>query len=622
MESLSTLQQLHFLRPLWFLALIPAGLLIGFLVKNKQASSKWQSLIQPDLLPYLIVGEEKKTHALGIYALALFWAIAITALAGPVWQQLPQAVKKRIDAQVIVLDLSLSMLATDLSPTRIARAKHKLSDLIDARKEGLTALVVYSGDAHVVSPLTDDSKTIASLLPSLGPELMSVPGSNASAGLSKAIELLQNAQSKQGSILFVTDGFEEQQISTIKKMLKSVPYRLLILGVGTAKGAPIQLPGGNFLKDRQHNIVIPKLNRDELIDLSQQVNGRYQDISNNDSDVQALLSTSMLAEQDAAYQETQRHFDLWQEEGPWLVLLLLPLVCLFFRRGALLLVLLVAGTLTLSPSSAEAVEWSDLWQTPDQKGQQLYDKGDYAAAAQAFESSEWKASSYYKKGDYDQAAKEFSQKSDNVARYNQANALAKTGRLEDAIALYDKVLVTEPNNSDAQFNRDLLKKLLQMKNAQRNQQQQKGQQGQNADQNAEQENSSNASNDNQNQSGQNKSSQNNSSSNSEQTSESSPSSQNQQQQNSNSHSQNQTQEPSQKNEESEASAQQKDPSTGQEKPAQANEPANASDTQSQENQQALEQWLRRVPDEPGGLLRRKFFIESRRKQTEVPEQTW
>lgn len=623
MDAFSTLSNLHFLRPFWFLALIPAGILIWFLVKNSQAHSRWRGLIQPDLLPHLMLGEKNKQQGLSIYAVALLWTITVVALAGPVWQQLPQAVSKRIDAQVLVLDLSLSMLATDISPTRIARAKHKLSDMLSARKEGLTGLVVYSGDAHVVSPLTDDSKTIASLVPALGPELMSVPGSNAHDALRKAIELLQNAQSKQASILLLTDGIEAEQIPAIKKMLKSTPYRLLILGLGTTKGAPIPLPGGNFLKDKQHNIVIPRLNRDELISLSQQVNGRYQDFSNNESDVQTLLSTDAFTEQEKAYQQTQRQFDLWQEEGPWLVLLLLPAVCLSFRRGAVLLLCVVIGaTLNVVPGQAHAMAWSELWLTPDQQGQQLYNKGDYEAAAKTFESSEWKATSYYKKGDYDQAFKEFSKKKDHVALYNQANALAKAGRWQEAIALYDQVLDAEPDHHDAEFNRDLLKKLLDMKNAQKNQSQQNSEQGQNANNDAKQEHASGqestSSKDGKNQADQ----RNPAVSNNQQTQDAATNDPSDEQQNQKQNAASQQPIQESKQQDSTRSEAQSPPSPHEEKTASNIEPAPAGDTESQENQQALEQWLRRVPDDPGGLLRRKFFIESRRKQAQVPEQTW
>lgn len=604
MDYLGDLSQFHFLRPYWFFALLPVLILLWYLVKKRSAGASWQKLIHPDLLPLLLLEENKTAHRLPLVLLTLAWLITVIALAGPVWQQLPQAVKKRVDAQILVLDLSLSMLATDIAPNRVTRAKHKLMDILKSRQEGLTGLVVYSGDAHVVSPLTDDAQTIVSLAPSLGPELMSVPGSNAAAALRKALELLQNAQSTEGSILFITDGIEEEQISLMKQSLANTPYRLSILGVGTAKGAPIKLPGGDYLKDKNHTIVIPTLNRDQLISLSK---GVYSDLSNDDSDIKRLMRTDPIHLKNDQYQETQRQFDLWQEEGPWLVLLLLPIASLAFRRGYLGLMLLgLLSFSALSPSPAHAMQWSELWQTPDQKGQKLYNKGEYQSAAKTFNNPEWKASSFYKGGDFEEAYKEFAKKNDADALYNQANAQAKAGQLEAALNLYEKSLEMRPDNKDTQFNRDLVKKLLEQQK--QNNAQSPDQEGKQTDESGE--SSSQQENSSQNNTAQNKDSQGN------------PSEQKTNNDDRQSSSSDQNTADSQK-----PSEQQNNPSdlkseSSTETSSEEQSASEQADVSAQEKQQELDQWLRRIPDEPGGLLRRKFFIESRRKQTQVPEQIW
>ena len=149
----------HFLRPFWFLGLIP--ILMIWLVYRSQdkGSGGWEGVINPMLADYLIdrgevISEFTKRVQFLLWLIA--WLLACTALAGPTWEKLPEPVAKKVSALIIVLDLSPSMLAQDIKPSRIMRARYKLIDILNLRKEGLTALVVYSGGAHLVSPLTDD----------------------------------------------------------------------------------------------------------------------------------------------------------------------------------------------------------------------------------------------------------------------------------------------------------------------------------------------------------------------------------------------------------------------------------------------------------------------------------
>ena len=133
------------------------------------------------------------------------WILATIAIAGPVWRQTPQPVHEREDALVVIFDLTKSMLATDVKPDRLVRAKRKLIDLLELREEGVTALIVFSGDAHVVSPLTDDTKTIAAMIPALSPDLVPAPGSALAPALVKAVDLFRDGGTASGRILIITD---------------------------------------------------------------------------------------------------------------------------------------------------------------------------------------------------------------------------------------------------------------------------------------------------------------------------------------------------------------------------------------------------------------------------------
>ena len=603
MEYFYNIQQFHFLRPYWLLALLPTLLIAWKLLKRGSSGALWQGLISPELLSVLLIGEEKKSSQLPYYFLAALWILAIIALAGPAWQKLPQPVEKRIDAQVIILDLSLSMFADDIKPSRLARAKHKLSDILKRRDEGVTGLVVFSGDAHIVSPLTDDSQTILALAPALNPELMPIPGSNTLAAIQAAQILLENGQANTGSIVLITDGIDKTQLDDIKKQLANTQYKLSILGVGSESGAPIKMPDGSLFKDKNQRIVVPKLENTPLIRLSHSLGGRYSDITNDDGDINRLLeSNPPFAKEN--YKSTERDFDLWQEEGPWLLILILPLASLAFRRGWLGVYAIVLFASTSLPSSpAQAFEWQDLWATKNQQAKTLYQEGDYESAAETFSSQEWKASSYYKQEKYEEAAEYFSEKESATSHYNRANALAKSGKLEDALSYYEKALEQQTDFEDAKFNHDLVKKLLeqQQQEQQDSKEQSDKQEQEQNQQNDDSQEGQDSSQDGQSQDSQPQDEQSQKNEDSEQSEDESEENQTQQEN---------AQQPEDKNQEN---------TEPQETQA---TPSELADMSEQEKKQELEQWLRRVPDDPGGLLRRKFYLESRQKQSRASDKQW
>jgi Ca-activated chloride channel family protein len=181
------LAEFHFLRPLWLLALIPALLCVFFLWRLNESASAWDRAIDKELLPYLLDNTKSVAERTPLVILLSLWTLSILALAGPVWEKIPQPVQARQDAMVIVYDQSLSMYATDFEPNRQTVSKRKIMDVLDRRVEGQTALIVYAGDAHAVTPLTEDSVTIRSLVPSINPNMMPAFGSNTVAAIQTAL---------------------------------------------------------------------------------------------------------------------------------------------------------------------------------------------------------------------------------------------------------------------------------------------------------------------------------------------------------------------------------------------------------------------------------------------------
>ncbi len=326
--------QFHFIRPYWLLALLPYLLITGLMLKHKLSQGNWSQVCDAELLPYILQQKAANQSRWPFTATALAGLLTIIALAGPTWEHLPSPVFRIESALVIVLDLSRSMDAADVKPSRLVRARYKIADILQRRKDGQTALLVYAGDAFTVTPLTDDTETIASQLGALQPSIMPEQGSNAGLALQNAVQLFKQAGLQRGNILLVTDGVNQSKAFSVAESLG--PYQLSVLGIGTADGAPVKTDRGGFLKDRQGNIVIPKLQASELRKLARAGGGNYQTITADDRDIENLLQE---IDRQSAARQAQQQSDLmleqWKEQGPWLLLLVLPLAASAFRRGIL-----------------------------------------------------------------------------------------------------------------------------------------------------------------------------------------------------------------------------------------------------------------------------------------------
>jgi Ca-activated chloride channel family protein len=621
------ISQFHFLRPWWLLALLPALALGLLLWRQKRRRSQWQSLIQPELLRHLLEGSLGKASRWPFAGLMAGWVITSIALAGPTWERLPQPVHESEAAVVVLFDMSPSMVAEDIKPSRLQRARFKLRDYLDARREGLTALVAYAGEAHVVSPLTDDTDTIANLLPALHPAIMPLPGSNVEMALDKALALFSDAGVGQGEVLLVTDEVASEALPTLRELLHGSGIRLSVLGVGTAEGAPIPTGDGGFARTRGNEIVIAKLNERELKELSTSLGGTYAGLSANDSDIEHLLAHTERQELLNQQQRmVDRDFDTWRDSGQFLALLLLPLVALAFRRGWLLSVGLIAVVGLTAPTESYAFEWRDLWLRSDQQGLAELDKGDPAAAAAEFESHDWRGTAHYRGENYPAAAQAFAQGESATDHYNRGNALAKAGKLKEALAAYETALEKQADFPDAEFNAELVRKLLDQQQEQQEQQSGEDPQNHNAQQPQSQQRpqqDGSQEDDSQAQSGEQQEQEQERQQESAQSSES---------QDGPEVDEEAAQALAERQTDTEAGEQierqgqdQEQPQTAQEEQRELQPQAEASGRESREDaeqQQALEQWLRKVPDDPSGLLRRKFEYEHRKMRQQYRTGDW
>ncbi|MGZ8227822.1 MAG: VWA domain-containing protein [Methylococcaceae bacterium] len=605
-EVVMNLADFHFIRPYWLLAIIPAIAVLALMLRNRRSHGNWSAVCDSALLPYLLQEQSravKKSFFTPLTAGLMAALLVIIALAGPTWERLPAPVFRNESALVIALDLSRSMDAADIKPSRLTLARYKIADILKQRKDGQTALLVYAGDAFVVTPLTNDTETIDSQLSALTTEIMPSQGSNTMLALEKAAELFKQGGLQKGQIVLVTDGVTLNQAAGYAADIAADNYSVSILGVGTVDGAPIPAPDGGFLKDEQGAIVIPKLDTGDLLKLAQAGNGIYQTITANDADIQALLSGVDKPVTQQGVEESKLLLEQWEDKGPWLLLLALPLAALMFRKGLLCFALLVLLPL---PKNSYAFAWEDLWRTKDQQAQQAYQQQQYDKAAEQFDNQDWKAAAHYKAGDYEKALESLNTSETALSAYNQGNALAQSGKLEDAIKAYEKALAINPGDADAKYNKELVEKELEKQKQQEQEEQKQKQQQQQQD---DKEQSGDKSPQDQDKQGE-KSGQSDNEQKPDQKPERSGEEQasEQQQKDGQDAAENKEQQnqPEQKEPASENAQAKQNKEQADEKPEQQSQESAAKAQLSDEQKQANEQWLKRIPDDPSGLLKRKF----------------
>jgi Ca-activated chloride channel family protein len=449
----------HWFRPWWLLLLPLLGWLIWQLWHRQKRAGRWQMILPPAFHATLLSGGSGRDSKLPWVALGMAWLLAIGALLGPSWERVEQTSQKPADPLVVVLELTPEMLATDSPPTRLEQARRKLFDLLQARSDAQTAIVVYAGSAHTLVPLSDDLATSRNLLDALKPSLMPESGHRADLAVSKALALLKQGALGQGRILLIGSSLSEEERQGIRQALRGQSAQLLMLGIGTAEGAPIAQEDGSFLKDAQGAIRVPQLDSPGLSAFLNAVGGEYRGARLDESDLRTLglLDGPRSLRSDG---QTVR-LDTWADQGYWLLLPLLLLAACAGRRGWLFCLPL----LLCLPQPSYAFEFQDLWLRPDQQGLHLLKQKRPAEAAEHFADHQWQGVALYEAGDYSGAAQRFAEGSDARAHYNRGNALARSGELEAAIDAYEQALELQPDLRPAQTNKALVENLLKQKNA-------------------------------------------------------------------------------------------------------------------------------------------------------------
>lgn len=429
--SLDMLQALHWLRPQAFWLLLALPLIVLWAWLRGRQSRRWKQVVDPHLLPHLLVNDGRHSRQWP-WAIVLGWVLATAALAGLTWRQEAQPLMAASAPLVAVLDLSTRITATDLPPSRLLQARAKLAKLLAGREGGQVALVAYADDAYTVAPLTNDAANIALYLDALSPQVMPADGQHTDRALDWATQLLQRAGMPEGRILLLTDRADAAAIDAAAQA-RAQGMRVSVLGLGT--------PAGAAYRDGRGQIGTAALDEDSLRRLVSAGGGSYRRLSSDDSDLRGL---DALRASDGAAETRQGSTTQWRDEGFWLLFPLMLVALLAFRRRASLLVVLLAVALlppqqaqAQNAASAAAAPRDSLWLRRDQLQQRQIEQGVQA----------------YRAGDFAAAARQFEGIDSDEALYNLGNARARLGDLDGAVDAYDRALSAHPGMADAVANR-------------------------------------------------------------------------------------------------------------------------------------------------------------------------
>ena len=333
------LSDFHFAEP-WWLAALAVPLLIGLLPSARGLLNKrYQDYADAALLPHLLITQERATERRRRrFALwSLLWSLGCLAMAGPRWDYRDVDLLQPGADLVVLLDISRSMAVTDVKPSRLARARQELEDLLDGAENLRVGVIAFASVAHVVAPVTEDLATVRYMLPALSTDLIKLGGSGVDQALIKAARLLAGLPpGSTHSLLLISDGdFDQPGLRREVARLTAKGVRLHVLGIGTREGAhvPQPSPRGGWIKDAQGRKVVSHLEESALRALAELGGGIYQRADYRDDDTQRLLAE---IESGAGHEETviEGSRRIWHERFYWLVGLMLLAMLPWFRSGS------------------------------------------------------------------------------------------------------------------------------------------------------------------------------------------------------------------------------------------------------------------------------------------------
>ncbi|MDG9925683.1 MULTISPECIES: VWA domain-containing protein [unclassified Pseudomonas] len=439
----------HFLRPLWLLlALLGIALLVLW---NRARHSALRAVpIAPHLLKSLLT-KPGDTHRLRpIHLLAALLILGGLAAAGPTWQQdRPDFLENRAPL-ILAVDLSPSMDASDVPPSRMQAVKHKMHDLIQRRAGAKTGLIAYAGTAHLVLPATQDPQLLDTFLQALSTELIETPGKDVAGVIEQAKRLLA-AEDSPGTLLLLTDGAEVGQLDEVVDSLKQSDLQVLILAVGSQNGGMLRDAEGQPRVDANGRPLLAQFDAEALKQLSRAADAPLGSLTLDDDDLEWVELHAQQHLQAANGDDEQVY---WKDAGYWLCWPLALIAFFGVRRGWSVnwLAGLLAVALGGFGTPAQAGALADAFFTADQQGRWAFEHGHFPQAAKHFHDPYWKGLAAYRSADYDTALASFARLDSAPAYFYLGNTYAHLLKYPAAIAAYRQALELQPQFPEASAN--------------------------------------------------------------------------------------------------------------------------------------------------------------------------
>ena len=426
-------QEFHFLRPYWLIALIIPVLFYYGVVKYRKVISSWADICDENLLEFLLIKSENNKRRTPLILAIFIMIFIILALSGPTWMKKNNPSLSIDNPVMILLNVSSDMWVKDISPSRIVRAKYIVKDLIKQFKSTETGFLVYSREPFIITPLTEDVSLIDNLLPMIDLDIMPENGDRLDRAINLAVDRLNEAGYKKGNIIVLATDVGERFDAALDSAnnASKIGFDINIIGINSKNNEKLKM--------------IAEKGSGLYISYNQSLDGLIDKI--NDVLVNELKQSDNMQ-------------TVWIDMGYYFLFLPAFILLYFFRKGVLIILFLLSVT-----SVAEA-SW---FLNKNQQAMKFFEEKDYGKAEKTFEDKKWKAVSAYRNGDFDVSYDNFSSFNDLVSLYNQGNALAKSGKIEDAIKKYEEVLKQDANFEDARFNLEYLKKQQQNQQNQQNQ---------------------------------------------------------------------------------------------------------------------------------------------------------
>lgn len=445
------LSELHFLRPAWLLLVVFAVLLPWLWQRGCTLQRRLYGDIAEHLLAHLLITPQDHQRWRPVHLLSAALILGALAAAGPTWEQdRPDFVENRAPL-IIAVDLSPSMDASDVQPTRLEAAKHTLHDLVQRRAGARTGLIAYAGSAHLVLPATGDAALMDTFIQALSTELIAKQGKDVGAVIDQAKRLLDVDQAP-GTLLLVTDGADTHALDGLAKHLDGSDLQVLVLAVGSHDGGLIRDANGQPRIGSDGAPAVGHFDADALKQLASSLDAPLGSLTQNSDDLDWVELHAQQHFRQTSAQQQELH---WKDAGYWLCWPLLLVALLGVRKGwsvNWLAALLLACGLGWPTAPAQASTLADAFFTRDQQGRWAFEHQHLPQAATLFINPYWKGIAAYQASDFDLALATFARLDTAQAWFYLGNIHVRRFKFDLAIAAYHQALKRQPDFPQATAN--------------------------------------------------------------------------------------------------------------------------------------------------------------------------